>query len=154
MPSLTALTGGAVLLALLAGCTSTPESAPVTTTSSAPATTTTTTSAVPDRQPHTLVLNATGTGNAVINKIKYSLDGQVQEEGEVSLPWRKSLSVPADGLPHAWELTVTYTGSRNGRLELVAVYDGKVVGQGGSAAGGTGNTKVTGSSSVGGSVRG
>ncbi|MCP3803741.1 hypothetical protein NLX83_31160 [Allokutzneria sp. A3M-2-11 16] len=114
----------------------------------------TTTPPIPDRQPHTLVLNATGSGDAMLNKIKYSLDGQVQEEGATQLPWRKSLSVPADGLPHSWELSITYTAGRSAKLDVFALYDGKEMGRTAGGGGGTGNTKMTGGASIGGRVNG
>ncbi|SDM21109.1 hypothetical protein [Allokutzneria albata] len=141
------------LLLTLAACGTPPPPAPPV----VPTTTTvavTTAPSIPDRQPHTLVLNATGSGDAMLNKIKYSIDGQVQEEGETTLPWRKSLSVPADGLPHSWELSITYTAGRSAKLEVFALYDGKEAGRTAGGGGGTGNTKMKGGASIGGRVNG
>ncbi|GAA4034466.1 hypothetical protein GCM10022247_69570 [Allokutzneria multivorans] len=144
-----------LLLLSVVACASPPPPAPqappvVTTTAAA----VTTTQQVPDRQPHTLVLNATGSGDMMLNKVKYTLDGQVQEEGDIPLPWRKSLTVPADGLPHSWELKITYTAGRSAKLDVFVLYDGKEVSRTGGGGGGTGNTKMTGGSSIGGSVSG
>ncbi|MCI2420908.1 hypothetical protein MOQ72_26035 [Saccharopolyspora sp. K220] len=140
----------ALLLIALAGCGSTPEAPPPVPAPStpppvsAPATTMT----VPDREPHTLVLNATGSGK--VTSIKYTLDGRVVQQGAVTLPWREPVTVPADGLPHSWTLEVEFTG--NGGVDLVAIFDGQVVAQGGSAGGGSGST--SGSAGVGGTVNG
>lgn len=102
---------------------------------------------MPDRQPHTLVLNATGSGS--LKQVTYTLDGAAKETGPVKMPWRQSLTVPADGKPHQWTLEVTYSGA-SGHVEMYSVVDGKesVL----TASGGSGN--VTGSASVGGSVQG
>lgn len=113
------------------------------TTKSTPVTKTT----VPDRPPHTLVLKATG--GAKVTSVKYTLDRKLQKKGAVKLPWRKSVTVPADGKPHSWTLDVKFTG--NGAVNLVAIFEGKVVAQGGSAGSGSG---VTGNASVGGTVSG
>lgn len=111
--------------------------------SSTPVTKTT----VPDRPPHTLVLKATG--KAKVTSVKYTLDRKVQKKGAVKLPWRKSVTVPADGEPHSWSLDVKFTGT--GAVNLVAIFEGEVVAQGGSAGSGSG---VTGNASVGGTVNG
>lgn len=103
--------------------------------------------AVPDREPHTLVLNATGSGR--VTSMKYTLDGRLVRRGAVKLPWRESVAVPADGRPHSWTLEVEFRGS--GRVNLVAIFDGQVVAQGGSAGSG-GNTR--GGASVNGTVNG
>jgi hypothetical protein len=138
---------GTLLLIALAACGQSQDTAPSPATGSAPpASAPLTTTAVPDREPHTLVLNATG--GAKVTSIKYTLDGRVVQQGAVTLPWRESLTVPADGRPHSWTLEVEFTGT--GRVELVAIVDGKVAAQGGSA--GSGNT--TGSAGVGGTVNG
>jgi hypothetical protein len=104
---------------------------------------------VPDRQPHTLVLKATGTGGISITKFKYTLDGKVQQDGKADLPWRKSLTVPADGLPHSWSLEVEYAGA--GTFELFAIFDGK--GAGYTKGQGWGEN-VEGSGGINGTVRG
>lgn len=137
-----------------------------------------TTTVIPDREPHTLVLNATGAG--AVTSIKYTLDGELVQEGAVTLPWRTSLSVPADGLPHSWTLDVEYSGTGNSEFELFAIYDGQVTAHssGGSDGGqaiarspdgsdggqaisrssggstGTSGGEVSGSRGIGGSVRG
>jgi hypothetical protein len=133
------------LLIALAGCGSNPQPAPENPAPSPqPVGVPVTTMAVPDREPHTLVLNATGT--AKVTSIKYTLDGRVVQQGSVTLPWRESISVPADGLAHSWTLDVEFTG--NGSVELSAIFNGQMVAQGGSA--GSGNTK--GGAGVGGTV--
>ena len=102
---------------------------------------------VPDRQPHTLVLNATGSGS--LKQVTYTLDGVAKEAGQVKMPWRQSLTVPADGKPHQWTLEITYSGA-SGHVEMYSVVDGKESVH--TASGGSGN--VTGSASIGGSVQG
>lgn len=133
----------AVVLAL-AGCSQAPEPGPgpKATESKTPVTRST----VPDREPRTLVLKATG--SAKVTAVTYTLDRKVRKKGRVTLPWRKAVTVPADGDPHSWRLDVRFTG--NGRINLVAIFDGGVVARGGSA--GSGN--VSGNASVGGTVRG
>lgn len=144
-----------MLLIALSGCASTPdasqESTPQGTTLSAPTSSPTT---LPDRQPHTLVLNATGTGAASITALKYTLDGRTVQEGPVTMPWRRSLRVPADGLPHSYRLEVEYSGSGGGKIDLVAIYDGEVSARGGGVASGTPGTQVSGGAAVTGTVQG
>ncbi|WP_406633058.1 hypothetical protein [Amycolatopsis sp. WGS_07] len=104
---------------------------------------------VPDRQPHTLVLNATGSGS--LKQVTYTLDGAAKETGPVKMPWRQSLTVPADGKPHQWTLEITYSGA-SGQVEMYSVVDGKESAH--SASGGSGSGNLTGSASIGGSVQG
>jgi hypothetical protein len=139
------LAASALLLIALAGCGPTPQDA-----SQAPAPTTApaTTATMPDREPHTLVLNATGGGQ--VTSIKYTLDGRVVQHGAVTLPWREPVTVPADGLPHSWALEVEFTG--NGGVELLAIFDGQVIAHGGNAVSGSGSGR--GNAAVGGTVNG
>lgn len=102
---------------------------------------------MPDRQPRTLVLKATGT--ARVTSIRYTLDRKVRRKGAVELPWRQPVTVPVDGRPHSWTLVVRFVGT--GHVNLVAILDGAVVARGGSAGSGSG---VTGSAGVSGSVNG
>ena len=137
-------TAGTVLvLAALAGCSASlpPAGKP------APSST----AAAPNRQPHTLVLNAAGSGS--LKQVTYTLDGVTKESGQVTMPWRQSLTVPADGKPHQWTLEITYSGA-SGQVDMYSVLDGKesVHIASGGASSGSGN--VTGSASVGGTVRG
>jgi hypothetical protein len=152
------------ILVVIAGCggspdvtsvasssaTRTPTSTPTSSTPS-PTSPAVTTPPVPDRQPHTLVLRAeeVGSGDITITKFKYTLDGKVEQEGRADLPWRKSLSVPADGLPHSYTLEVEYTGA--GRFKLFAIFDGKVVAQTDGQGSGS---NVEGGGAIGGTVRG
>ncbi len=145
--------GYALALIAITGCGSTPETAATIPPSSEPLSSMPVpTTGIPDREPHTLVLNATG--GAAVTSIKYTLDGELMQEGPVTLPWRKSLSVPADGLPHSWTLEVEFSGTGSGELELFAIYDGEVTARSGGGASGTGGTQVSGSSAIGGGVRG
>lgn len=134
------------LLAVLSACSGSPAPAPAPnpapSSSAAPAK-----EQVPDRQPHTLVLNATGSGS--LKQVTYTLDGATKETGQVKMPWRQSLTVPADGKPHQWTLEITYSGA-SGQVEMYSVVDGKESAH--TASGGRGN--VTGSASIGGSVAG
>jgi hypothetical protein len=92
------------------------------------------------REPHSLVYSATGT--APVTSVTYELDGVKTTERSVTLPWRKAVDVPADGKRHTWSLKLKH---RSGRVELVAIFDGSVVGQtGGQVSGGTGNAEVGG----------
>jgi hypothetical protein len=145
----------AVLPVTLAACGSTP--APAAPSSSAPppkpsSSETLAPPKVPDREPHTLVLNATGSGD--ITTIKYSLDGAEKQTGAVKLPWRESLTVPADGKPHNWTLEIDYSGTGKGGIDMFAVFDGKEAGRSGAGSAGSGDAHVSGSASVGGTVDG
>ncbi|MYW89757.1 hypothetical protein G3I59_03745 [Amycolatopsis rubida] len=131
------------LLAALTACSGSPAPAPAASSSSAAPVE----ERVPDRQPHTLVLNATGSGS--LKQITYTLDGATQETGPVKMPWRQSLTVPADGKPHQWTLEITYSGA-SGEVDMYSVVDGKESVH--TASGGHGN--VTGSASIGGSLEG
>jgi hypothetical protein len=141
------LRGGIALLALLVaglvvGCDGTSAPRDGSPTSTGPPSTAHAATA-PARQPHTLVLAATGT--AKINTLSYVIDGRTAQVKSVTLPWRKPVDVPADGRRHEWSLSVQH-GS--GHVDLVAIFDGTVV------ARGTGSTTGTGSANVGGSVLG
>lgn len=139
----------AVLLAAATGCAphadpgATPKATPSHPATSTPAGKAT----VPDREPRTLVLKATG--NARVTSVKYTLDRKVRRKGKVKLPWRQPVTVPVDGKPHSWTLVVKFTGT--GHVNLTAILDGRVVAVGGSAGSGSG---VTGSAGVSGSVSG
>ncbi|MDP9795535.1 hypothetical protein J2S43_004047 [Catenuloplanes nepalensis] len=100
-------------------------------------------SSVAVAESHSLVFTAEG--DAEVISIVYSLDGQESTERAGSLPWRKAVEVPADGRQHQWSLTVRH---RNGRAELIAIFDGAVVGRSQGAGTGEGTLRV------GGSVRG
>lgn len=133
-----------VALTALTGCSAPEPPDPNLTKSSTPVTKT----SVPDRQPRTLVLKATG--KARVTSVKYTLDRKVRRKGKVKLPWRQSLTVPADGKPHSYRVTVSYKGS--GSVELVAIFDGTVVGH--TYSGGSGSGNVTGNANVSGSITG
>ncbi|GAB7051815.1 hypothetical protein JCM9534A_69410 [Catenuloplanes indicus JCM 9534] len=89
---------------------------------------------------HSLVITAEG--DAEIISIVYELDGETSTEGPASLPWRKTVEVPADGRPHRWSLTLTH-GS--GRATLVATFDGAPAGRSQGAGTGQGTLRVSGS---------
>jgi hypothetical protein len=141
--------GCGLLLVVLTGCGHSRGDGSEPGVSSAPPTPVTvpaTSASVPDRQPHTLVLNATGTGKVLA--MTYTLDKKVVRRGAVKLPWRESITVPADGRPHSWTLEVEFTGG--GNVSLAAIFNGQVAAKGGSA--GSGNAR--GSATVGGTVNG
>ena len=138
--------GCVFLLAALAGCAQKPGAGPKTDISAPPSTPAGSAPAVPDRQPHTLVLEATGGGN--VTGITYTLDGKEVQRGAVTLPWRESITIPADGQPHSYGLVVEFRGG--GKVDLIAIFNGQVVARGASV--GTGNAQ--GSASVGGTVNG
>lgn len=140
-----------LLLVALAGCGENPETGSNSGAASAsptPSNVPSSSAAVPDRQPHTLVLSATGSSR--VTSMKYTLDGRVVQRGAVKLPWRESVTVPADGRPHSWSLEVEYRGK--GGVKLVAIFDGRVVAQ--SAGGGSGSGSFSGGASVNGTVNG
>ncbi|MET0424819.1 MAG: hypothetical protein ABW046_13135, partial [Actinoplanes sp.] len=122
-PHVYVVTAGSVLLAGCAGDVAAPQEAPpspvvVATSSPSPSPTVTL------REPHSLVLNATGT--AAVTSVTYELDGRKTTDKSVSLPWRKVVEVPADGKRHVWSLSLKH---RSGKVELVAIFDGTVTGQ-------------------------
>lgn len=135
----------AALLLALAGCGKPADPGPVEPSDTA-SKTPSTKSTVPDREPRTLVLKATG--SAKVTSVTYTLDRRVRKKGAAKLPWRKAVTVPADGEPHSWRLDVKFSGG--GAVNLVAIFEGDVVARGGSA--GSGN--VQGNASVGGTVSG
>ena len=100
--------------------------------------------AVTLRAPHSLVYAATGT--AAVTSVVYELDGHATTKRSVKLPWRMVVEVPSDGKRHTWKAAVNI---RDGRVELLAIFDGGVVGQSrGQVSGGTGTV------SAGGDLRG
>lgn len=129
------------------GASGTPPTSPAstvattTTVASAPATTSATTL----REPHILVLSATGT--ATIESLTYTLDREQVTLRSVRPPWRETLTVQPDGAWHDWNLSVRHGA---GNLRLVATFDGKVVAVGEGAVSGTG----TGSANLSGRFRG
>ncbi|QRP49821.1 hypothetical protein [Amycolatopsis sp. FDAARGOS 1241] len=147
----------AALLAALTACGGAPDPAPVPASSPAPASAVSATSApaspsVPDREPHTLVLNATGEGK--LTQITYTLDGKTQQRGVVTLPWRQSLTVAADGKPHQWTLGISYAGGTKGNVDMFSIVDGKEGIHTAAAAAGSPGSHISGSASVGGTVQG
>ncbi|MET7997147.1 hypothetical protein ABZU76_40345 [Amycolatopsis sp. NPDC005232] len=122
-------------------------SAPASSSSVAPPST-----SVPDREPHTLVLNATGEGK--LTQIKYTLDGETKQTGAVTLPWRQSLTVPADGKPHQWTLEISYAGGTKGTVDMFSIVDGKESIHTGAGSAGSPGSHISGSASVGGTVQG
>ncbi|GAA3758633.1 hypothetical protein GCM10022225_50050 [Plantactinospora mayteni] len=130
------LAAGTVLLtALVAGCddggaapgTDSPAPAPATGNPGLDPTST-----APERQPHSLVLTATG--DARIDSFSYVLDGRATHGESVRLPWRQAVEVPADGERHEWSLTVKY---QDGEVELVAVLNGQRLTTGRGSGSGT-----------------
>ncbi|WP_432856223.1 hypothetical protein ACQPXB_24175 [Amycolatopsis sp. CA-161197] len=145
----------AALLAALTACGSDPAPAAAPPATSAPAPSTSVappSSSVPDREPHTLVLNATGEGK--LTQIKYTLDGETKQTGAVTLPWRQSLTVPADGKPHQWTLEISYAGGTKGTVDMFSIVDGKEGIHTGAAGAGSPGSHISGSASVGGTVQG
>ncbi|MEJ3747666.1 hypothetical protein WEI85_30790 [Actinomycetes bacterium KLBMP 9797] len=100
-------------------------------------------STAPARQPHILVLTATGTGT--VDTFTYVIDGQETKGRAVRLPWRQSVDIPADGRRHEYRLTVRF---RTGTVDLVAIFNGQEV------ARSRGSTSGKGDASVGGNVLG
>jgi hypothetical protein len=120
---------GMVLLSLpLSGCAD--RSGPVNLSPQAPAhvpatssaTKATATSAPSQRQPHILVFTATG--NASVDSVTYVVDGHTVTDQPVTLPWRVSIPVPADGAMHNYEVTVQ---THSGTMQILAILDGTVM---------------------------
>ncbi|MFC6016254.1 hypothetical protein ACFP2T_08595 [Plantactinospora solaniradicis] len=135
--------GTVLLIAVLAGCDDSP--APSGAGSPAPASTTTgpaidATSTAPARQPHILVLTATG--DARIDSFTYVLDGKATDGRSARLPWRQSVDVPADGRRHEWSLTVKF---RQGDVSLVGMFNGRVQTTSQGSSSGTGTANIGGS---------
>ncbi|MGW4488229.1 hypothetical protein ACWEOE_30815 [Amycolatopsis sp. NPDC004368] len=152
-----ALVAAAALLAVLTACGSDPAPAAQPPKTSAPASSSPAppSTSVPDREPHTLVLNATGEGQ--LTQIKYTLDGEAKQTGEVKLPWRQSLTVPADGKPHQWTLEISYSGGTKGTVgtvDMFSIVDGKEGIHTGAGSAGSPGSHISGSASVGGTVQG
>lgn len=125
-----------VSTAALAGCggnSESPQAAPPATVTATPTVDAATTA--PARQPHKLVLTATG--KASIQSFTYTLDGVATDGGPARLPWRVSIDVPADGKRHEWSLTITY---QKGNIDMMAMLNGRVLttSQGSSSGNGTG----------------
>lgn len=129
-----------LLTVLVAGCggggVDREPPAPVSAPASAPAPVTT---SVAVQAPHNLVFSAEG--DAEVVSIVYELDGESSTEESVSLPWRKTVEVPADGRQHRWNLTLTHRG---GYAELIAIFDGAVTGRTEGSGSGTGTLEVSG----------
>ncbi|WIX76402.1 hypothetical protein QRX50_33740 [Amycolatopsis carbonis] len=145
----------AALLAALSACGSDPAPVASTPSTSAPASSSSVappSTSVPDREPHTLVLNATGEGK--LTQIKYTLDGETKQTGAVALPWRQSLTVPADGKPHQWTLEISYAGGTKGTVDMFSIIDGKEGIHTGAGSAGSPGSHISGSASVGGTVQG
>lgn len=103
---------------------------------SAPPGTGVTTSSEPVPEQHLMELEVTGT--AVLTSLTFTLDGQVSEEKDVALPWRKTVAVPRGTGRHEWKLTMRHSG---GTLSATATVNGKLVTRtGGSGSPGSDNT--------------
>jgi len=127
-----------VITAVLAGCGGNPAPPPRETPSSSPPPVAEKTVAA--KEPHSLVYSATGT--AAVTSITYELDGQPTTLRSVKLPWRKVLEIPADGKRHDWRVAINH---RDGRAELIAIFDGSVVGRSaGQVSGGSGTVSASG----------
>ena len=91
------------------------------------------------RQPDSLVLTATG--DARIESITYVVDGHSVTVSKATLPWRVTLSIPADGAKHNYSATIN---TASGDIQVFAIVNGAV--QSKSTGGGTGegNTQLAG----------
>lgn len=92
------------------------------------------------RQPHILVVTATGT--ARVTALTYVLDDKSTKVDSVKLPWRLSIDVPSDGLRHQWGVTLQHG---KGNVEVRAIFNGKVVGTARGSTSGTGTASTSGS---------
>jgi hypothetical protein len=99
-----------------------------------------TTSTPPQRQPHILVFTATGT--ATLDSVTYVVDGHTVTNRSAKLPWRVSLSLPADGAMHNYDVSVL---SHHGSVNILAILDGSVTGNSSGSSSGTGTAQLNGS---------
>ncbi|MGN9908523.1 hypothetical protein ACTMTJ_13355 [Phytohabitans sp. LJ34] len=92
------------------------------------------------RQPHILVVTATGT--ARVTSLTYALDGKPTKVNTVKLPWRMSIDVPSDGLRHTWRVEVIHG---KGNVDVRAIFNGQVVGTARGSTSGVGTASASGS---------
>jgi hypothetical protein len=81
--------------------------------------------------PHTLTLDVTGEGRVTLT---YVIDGQTTTEPQVTLPWRKDISLAAPG-KDTWELSIQQEG--DGEMSAVAYIDGNLFTSTAGSGGGT-----------------
>jgi hypothetical protein len=144
--------GSGLMFLLVSGCSAgtlpalTPAHPSTRTTASTASTASTgstasTPSAVSTRQPHILVFTATG--DAAVDSVTYVVDGHSVTDSSVGLPWRASLTFPADGAMHNYAVLVNL---HQGTVQILAILDGTVTGS--SSGGGTGTTTAQLSGSI------
>jgi hypothetical protein len=134
-----------VVVLLAAGCGDNldepPAAAPDTPSAAAPSPSASPVPSTPAaREPHILVITATGT--APVTSLTYKLDDKSTKVGRLKLPWRISIDVPSDGLRHEWGVTLTHG---KGNVEVRAIFNGSVVGTTRGSTSGTGTAGTSGS---------
>lgn len=88
--------------------------------------------AKPAPKPHVLAFDATGSGT--LTSATYVVDGETHRETAVMLPWRKSITIPADDREHEWRLVVVLN---SGDMSLIVTIDDRTLSRGRGSGGGT-----------------
>jgi hypothetical protein len=83
--------------------------------------------------PHTLVFEITGRGE--LSLLSYIIDGRETTERSITVPWRKTIQLPAKDGGHTWQLK-TQQGSGSGSFQVVVLVDGRPVTNGSCAGDG------------------
>lgn len=143
--------GSGLMFLLVSACSGgtlpalTPAHPPTGTTAStaspgATASTTAAPSAVSTRQPHILVFTATGDG--AVDSVTYVVDGHSVTASSVGLPWRVSLTFPADGAMHNYSVLMNL---HQGTVQILAILDGAVTSSSNGGGTGTSTAQLSGS---------
>lgn len=82
-------------------------------------------------EPHTLTLDVKGEGSVGLT---YVINGQTTTEPQVTLPWRKDISLTAPG-EDTWELSIQQ--GDDGEVSAVAYVDGSLFTSTAGSGGGT-----------------
>ena len=94
-------------------------------------------------KPHTLVFDISGHGQ--LSSISYVINGKQTTETSITVPWQKTVKLPAKDGGHTWHLK-TQQGQGSGEFQVVVSVDGKTVTNGSCA--GTGGCSTDDSGSV------
>jgi hypothetical protein len=93
-------------------------------------------------QPHTLVFEITGHGE--LSSLSYVIDGKETTERSITVPWQKTIKLPAKDGGHTWRLK-TQQGEGPGEIQVVVSVDGKALTRGACAGDGGCRTNDSGS---------
>jgi hypothetical protein len=93
-------------------------------------------------RPHTLVFKITGSGE--LSSLTYVIDGKQNNERAITVPWQKTINLPAKDGGHTWRLK-TQQGKGPGAFQVVVSVDGTTVTNGSCAGDGGCSTDDSGS---------